>query len=398
MFQTIERRPPDPILGLSAAYKKDTNPNKIDLGVGVYKDEDGNTPVVSAIKKAELKLWETEDSKSYIAQAGPEGYNKGMSELLLGSDSSLMNEGRAMSVLAPGGSGALRLAAEFVNKNYPDTKTFVSTPTWANHVPLLSSAGLKLVEYPYYNYETHVIDFDRMMDSLKAAKAGDLVLVHGCCHNPCGGDLSQEQWQAFADAAEHQGFTPFVDVAYQGLGDGLEEDAFGLRLLTERLPEVLIASSCSKNFGLYRERTGAVILVGETAEQVSASQSQIVATARQIYSVPPSHGAALVDIVLFDPVLKAEWLVELNEMRERINGLRKDLVAKLQEIGVEQDFSFIEREKGMFSFLGLSVEQVQTLVNEYSIYLVNSSRINVAGISKSNIDYLAQSIAKVLMK
>lgn len=396
MFQSIERRPPDPILGLSTAFKKDSNPNKIDLGVGVYKDESGKTPVVSAIKKAEKLLWETEDSKSYIAQAGPEGFNSHMSAMILGENSAALKEQRACSVLAPGGSGALRVAAEFVSANFPDTRTWVSTPTWANHVPLLSSAGLKLVEYPYYNYDKHEIDIDRMMDTLKQASVGDLVLVHGCCHNPCGGDLSKEQWQAFAEAAEKQGFTPFVDLAYQGLGDGLEEDVYGLRLLTEKLPEVIIASSCSKNFGLYRERTGAVLMVGETADQVSASASQLLSTARQIYSMPPSHGAAMVEIVLSDSALKQEWLVELTGMRERINGLRSQLVAKLKSVGVDQDFSFIEREKGMFSFLGLSPEQVQRLIDDYSIYMVKSSRINVAGISNSNIDYLVDSLEKVL--
>ena len=396
MFQSIERRPPDPILGLTATFKKDTNPNKVDLGAGVYKNESGNTPIISAIKKAEQKLWETEDSKSYIAQAGPEGFNRHMASMVLGENSAAINDQRACSVLTPGGSGALRVIAEFVSANFPDTRTWVSTPTWANHVPLLGSAGLNLVEYPYYNYDKHEIDIDQMMDTLKQATAGDLVLVHGCCHNPCGGDLSKEQWQAFAEAAEKQGFTPFVDLAYQGLGDGLEEDVYGVRLLTEKLPEVIIASSCSKNFGLYRERTGAVIMLGESADQISASASQLLSTARQIYSMPPSHGAAMVEMVLSEPELKQEWLLELTEMRERINGLRSQLVAKFKEIGVDQDFSFIEREKGMFSFLGLSPEQVQTLGDDYSIYMVKSSRINVAGISNSNIDYLAESIAKVL--
>ena len=396
MFQSIERRPPDPILGLTATFKKDTNPNKVDLGAGVYKNESGNTPIISAIKKAEQKLWETEDSKSYIAQAGPEGFNRHMASMVLGENSAAINDQRACSVLAPGGSGALRVIAEFVSANFPDTRTWVSTPTWANHIPLLGSAGLNLVEYPYYNYDKHEIDIDQMMDTLKQATAGDLVLVHGCCHNPCGGDLSKEQWQAFAEAAEKQGFTPFVDLAYQGLGDGLEEDVYGVRLLTEKLPEVIIASSCSKNFGLYRERTGAVIMLGESADQISASASQLLSTARQIYSMPPSHGAAMVEMVLSEPELKQEWLLELTEMRERINGLRSQLVAKFKEIGVDQDFSFIEREKGMFSFLGLSPEQVQTLGDDYSIYMVKSSRINVAGISNSNIDYLAESIAKVL--
>ncbi len=396
MFQSIERRPPDPILGLTATFKKDSNPNKVDLGAGVYKEESGNTPIISAIKKAEQKLWETEDSKSYIAQAGPEGFNRQMASMVLGENNTALNDQRACSVLTPGGSGALRVIAEFVSANFPNTRTWISTPTWANHVPLLGTAGLDLVEYPYYNYDKHEIDIDQMMDTQKQATVGDLVLVHGCCHNPCGGDLSKEQWQAFAEAAEKQGFTPFVDLAYQGLGDGLEEDVYGLRLLTEKLPEVLVAASCSKNFGLYRERTGAVVMVGESAEQVSASASQILSTARQIYSMPPSHGAALVDIVLSDAELKQEWLDELTGMRERINGLRSQLVAKLKDAGVDQDFSFIEREKGMFSFLGLSPEQVQTLIDDYSIYMVKSSRINVAGISNSNIDYLVESIAKVL--
>lgn len=396
MFQSIERRPPDPILGLSAAFKKDDNPNKIDLGVGVYKDEHGKTPVISAVKKAEQKLWEIEDSKSYITQAGPEGFVQQIPQMMLGEGSAAIKDERASCIFAPGGSGALRVAAEFVVANFPNTKLWISNPSWANHVPLLGSAGLNLVEYPYYNYDKHEIDIDQMMDTLKGATAGDLVLVHGCCHNPCGGDLNKEQWQAFAEAAEKQGFTPFVDLAYQGLGDGLEEDVYGLRLLAERLPELIVASSCSKNFGLYRERTGAVTLIGETAEQASASASQIMSTARQIYSIAPSHGAALVEIVLSDDALTAEWLLELTDMRERINGLRSQLVAKLKTAGVDQDFSFIEKEKGMFSFLGLSPEQVQTLIDDYSIYMVKSSRINVAGISSSNIDYLAESIAKVL--
>jgi len=396
MFQSIERRPPDPILGLTATFKKDTNPNKIDLGAGVYKDESGNTPIISAIKKAEQKLWEKEDSKSYIAQAGPEGFIRHMATMILGENSTALNDQRACSILTPGGSGALRVTAEFVAANFPNTRTWISTPTWFNHIPLLGTAGLNLVEYPYYNYEKHEIDIDRMMDTLKQATVGDLVLVHGCCHNPCGGDLSKEQWQAFAEAAEKQGFTPFIDLAYQGLGDGLEEDAYGIRLLAEKLPEVIIASSCSKNFGIYRERTGAVTIVGESADQVSASATQILSTARQIYSLPPAHGAAMVEIVLSDPALKEEWLNELTEMRERINVLRSLLVTKLKEVGVERDFSFIEREKGMFSFLGLSPEQVETLINDYSIYMVKSSRINVAGISNSNIEYLTQSIAKVI--
>jgi aspartate aminotransferase len=396
MFQTIERRPPDPILGLSAAYKVDTNPKKVDLGVGVYKDEAGNCPVMTAVKTAENMLWKTEDSKSYIAQAGPELFIRHTAELLLGKDHPALLDGRSCTVLAAGGSGSLRVAAEFISKNAPGTRIFVSDPTWNNHIPLLGSAGLKLDTYPYYDHATHSISFDAMMSKLAQAKQGDLVLIHGCCHNPCGADLSNAQWQAVADAALKQGFTPFIDLAYQGLGDGLVEDVYGLRLLAGMLPELVIASSYSKNFGLYRERTGAVTVITENATTTEAANSQIVATAREIYSVPPAHGAALVAMILDDAALKQEWDAELTEMRDRINGLRSQLVSKLQAKGVDRDFSFIQNEKGMFSFLGLNPEQVKRLVKEFSIYLVGSSRINVAGINNRNIDYLVDAIAAVL--
>ncbi|MFT5322040.1 MAG: aspartate aminotransferase [Pseudohongiellaceae bacterium] len=396
MFDEIEARPPDPILGLSAAYKKDSNPNKIDLGVGVYKDESGACPVMQAVKTAERRKCDEEDSKAYIAQAGPELYVKYTSELLLGNAHPVLRDGRSSCTLAPGGSGSLRLAAEFINNNAPGSRIFVSNPSWANHVPLLSSTGLKLELYPYYDYESHSLDFDAMMESLKGAVVGDMVLLHGCCHNPCGADLNADQWQAVTDLSLKNGFTPFIDVAYQGLGDGLDEDAYGMRLMAEKLPELIIASSYSKNFGLYRDRVGAVTIVTANAEASRAVASQVVATAREIYSVPPAHGAFLVAMILDDAELTRVWNDELTEMRNRINGLRRMLVEKLQEKGVAKDYSFIQNEKGLFSFLGLSKEQVTSLINDYSIYLVGSSRINVAGINNANIDYLVESIAKVL--
>ncbi|MEY4640075.1 MAG: hypothetical protein RLZZ227_69 [Pseudomonadota bacterium] len=396
MFQSIERRPPDPILGLSAAYKSDTNPNKVDLGVGVYKDEAGNTPVMTAVKKAEQTLWNVEDSKSYIAQAGPDLYIKHTAELILGAGHKAIADKRVATVLAPGGSGSLRVAAEFVSRNFPDTRIFVSDPTWNNHIPLLGSAGLKLELYPYYDYGTHKIKFDDMMNTLKGAKKGDLVLIHGCCHNPCGADLNRDMWQAVTEAAQKQGFTPFIDSAYQGLGDGLAEDAYGIRLMAEQLPEVIVASSFSKNFGLYRERTGAVMIIAENASSAEASNSQVLTTAREMYSVPPAHGAYLVSTILDDKALKAEWDAELTTMRDRINGLRAQLVAKLKAKGVNRDFSFIQNEKGMFSFLGLNPEQVKRLIGEFSIYLVGSSRINVAGLNNRNLDYTVNAIASVL--
>jgi aspartate aminotransferase len=396
MFQAIERRPPDPILGLTAAYKKDTNPNKVDLGVGVYKDEAGNTPVMTAVKKAENTLWKTEDSKSYIAQAGPELFVKHTPELVLGAGHKALADKRVATVLAPGGSGSLRVAAEFVSRNFPGTRIFVSDPTWNNHNPLLGSAGLKIELYPYYDYGTHKIKFDEMMNTLKGAKKGDLVLIHGCCHNPCGADLSRDMWDAVVEAAQKQGFTPFIDSAYQGLGDGLAEDAYGIRLMASELPEVIVASSFSKNFGLYRERTGAVIVVAENANSAEASNSQILTTAREMYSVPPAHGAALVAMILDDTALKTEWDAELTGMRDRINGLRAQLVSKLKAKGVQRDFSFIQNEKGMFSFLGLTPDQVKRLINEFSIYLVGSSRINVAGLNSANLDYTVNAIAAIL--
>jgi len=396
MFDAIEARPADPILGLSAAFKKDTNPNKIDLGVGVYKDESGNCPVMTAVKKAEKIKCEEEDSKAYIAQAGPESFIKHTLDLVLGNAHPVIREGRHSCVLAPGGSGSLRLAAEFINNTTPGAKIFVSDPSWPNHVPLLTSTGLTLEQYPYYDFASHSLDFDAMMSSLKTAKQGDLVLLHGCCHNPCGADLSQQQWQDVTDLALKNGFVPFIDMAYQGLGDGLDEDAYGARLMAEKLPELIICNSYSKNFGLYRDRVGAVTIITSNAETAQAVGSQVVATARQIYSVPPAHGAFLVAMILDDQDLTREWNDELTAMRNRINGLRRMLVERLQAIGVEKDFSFIQNEKGLFSFLGLNKEQVATLVKDYSIYLVGSSRINVAGINSKNLDYLAESISRVL--
>jgi len=396
MFESIQSLPADPILGLMTAYRADSNPGKIDLGVGVYKDEQGNTPVMRAVKLAETRLLKEQQSKTYISPAGQESFNHLVAGLIFGSALRQQLDGRRVTFQTPGGCGGLRLAAEFINKTRPGAKILVSDPTWANHIPLLGEAGLQIEKYPYYDYQKHAIRFDAMMDHLSRAGQGDLVLLHGCCHNPCGADLSQEQWQDVADLAHKNGFTPFIDLAYQGLGDGIEEDCYGTRLLAEQLPELIVVSSCSKNFGLYRERTGALSVITANTQSTQASASQIAATARGIYSMPPDHGAAVVAEILGDATLEAEWIAELDEVRLRINGLRTELVAALQQQGIDQDFSFIVREKGMFSFLGLSVDQVHTLIRDYSIYLVDSSRINIAGINKSNIDYLASAVRKVL--
>ncbi len=396
MFQHLSPLPADPILGLMSAYRADTNPHKIDLGVGVYKDEAGATPVMRAVKEAETRLLASQATKTYVGPSGAVLFNEEVAQLVLGTDLAASTKERRCTFQTPGGCGGLRLAAEFINKSTPGARIFVSDPTWANHIPLLGDAGLKIEKYPYYDYATHSIRFDDMMQALQQAKAGDLVLLHGCCHNPCGADLNHEQWAAVRDLALKNGFTPFIDLAYQGLGDGVDEDCYGVRLLGAALPELVIVSSCSKNFGVYRERVGALTVICETAASMKAASSLIASTARGIYSMPPDHGATVVEIILNDSVLRADWEAELTDMRERINGLRSLLVSRLHASGVDRDFSFIEHEKGMFSFLGISVAQVQALVRDYSIYLVDSSRINVAGINHHNIDYLVNSLKKVM--
>ena len=396
MLQSLQALPADPILGLMASYRADNNPKKIDLGIGVYKNETGDTPVMTAVKKAEGMILKSQTTKSYVGPTGAAGYNAAVAELLLGKSLNDSLGKRRVTVQSPGGCGGLRLAAEFIKAANPNATVWVSNPTWANHVPLLSSAGLKIAEYPYYDYESHSVKFDAMIECLSKIDSGDIVLLHGCCHNPCGADLSQEQWRQVRDVALKQGFTVFIDLAYQGLGDGLEEDVYGTRLLAEALPELIVVSSCSKNFGLYRERTGAMTLICNNDAAAFVATTQIAGAARAMYSMPPDHGAAVVQLILSNDELRTEWDAELTEMRDRINGLRAQFVKQIKSIGIEQDFSFIEREKGMFSFLGVNVDQVQTLVNDYSIYLVNSSRINVAGINDSNIEYLANSLATVL--
>ncbi|MFT4518872.1 MAG: aspartate aminotransferase [Halioglobus sp.] len=395
MLQGLEQLPADPILGLSAACRADENPSKVDLTVGIYMDEQGVCPVFEAVQQAQRALEEEEVTKAYLPAAGDELFNSGIQRLVLGHDSAALAESRVSSIQTPGGCGALRIGAEIVHAAAPGARVWVSDPTWPVHIPLLGSVGLKFETYRYYAPATHGVDFDGMVEDLKKAVAGDVVLLHGCCHNPCGADLSLAQWKVIADLAEKQGFTPFVDFAYQGLGDGLEEDAAGLRLLVSRVPEVLIAASCSKNLGLYRERTGAAIFVCSDADSARATLSQATVAARRVYSMPPAHGALLAGRVLNDARLDALWRSELETMCQRIHGLRTSLRQNL-ESHTGTDFAFIEREKGMFSFLGLTAAQALRLREEYSVYMLDSSRINIAGVNAGNVDYLAQAVAKVL--
>jgi len=396
MFASLKAQPTDPILGLLAKYREDTNPKKIDLGVGVYKNEAGETTVLNCVKKAEQHRTDTETSKVYIGPTGSLLFNDEMSKLIFGQDHKVLTESRARTVSTPGGTGALRVAAEFIKTCKPGATIWVSNPTWANHTGLFQAAGLTVKTYPYYDYENKSLDFDGMLAALKQVSSDDAVLLHACCHNPSGMDLSREQWQQVADVAKSVGFMPVVDMAYQGFGQGLDDDAYGLRLMAETVNEMVVCSSCSKNFGLYRERIGACTIIGATSLQADIAYSVVLSVVRVIYSMPPAHGAALVETILSSDELRNEWYAELAEMRDRINGNRQLIVDKLVENGVTRDFSFITRQAGMFSFLGITPEQVQRLQDEFSIYMVGSSRMSIAGIANSNVDYLAQSIAKVL--
>ena len=396
MFESLKPVGMDPILGLMAAFRADDRANKIDLGVGVYQDDRGRTPVMASVKEAEAQLMTLETTKSYQGIAGDPDYNQRILQLLLGAEHSILNSGRIKSIQAPGGSGALRVGAEVIVRARPDAKLWVGVPTWPNHIPLLGSAGVTIKEYPYYNLSNHQIDVESMMATLAQVPAGDMVLLHGCCHNPTGADLTPEQWDQIADLALERGFIPFIDTAYQGLGDGLDEDAYGVRMMADRLPELVIASSCSKNFGLYRERTGSITFITETSEQADIVAAQAMSVARQTYSMPPAHGALLVSLILGDQQLRANWQAELTEVRTRIQSMRSLLADNIQHNAAGIDFSHIKQQKGMFSFLGLNTEQLDLLREDYGIYIVSSSRVNLAGINSGNIAYLSDSIVSVL--
>jgi aspartate aminotransferase len=398
MFQALSPLPADPILNLIVKCKNDPNPNKVDLGVGVYKDEQGHTPIMKAVREAEQLMINQQTTKTYIGPAGSELFNQEIRSLLLGKDHSAIRDGRIVSVQTPGGTGALRVAAELVYKASPSATIWVSDPTWANHIPTFIAAGLTVKNYPYYDFASKSIRFEAMLDTLNSAKAGDVVLLHGCCHNPSGADLTQDQWQAISELLLKKGLTPFIDIAYQGLGDGLEEDAYGLRLMADTQPEVVIASSCSKNFGLYRERTGAALVVTRNKEEAAVTQSNLNSVVRINYSMPPAHGAAIVETILSDTRLTQAWKTELDEVRHRINAMRGQLARSIQEINANLDFSFIEQQKGMFSFLGLSPSQVELLQTEHSIYVVGSSRMSIAGLNQKNVSHVAQAVVDVLAK
>ncbi|RXE47848.1 amino acid aminotransferase [Chromohalobacter israelensis] len=395
MFEQIERVPGDAILGLIEAFKKDPNPQKVDLGVGVYRDAHGNTPVMRAVKEAEARLLKNETTKSYIGSHGDPRYGQAVLELVLGAQSPVLAANRASATQSPGGTGALRLAADFIKSQLPGKGIWVSDPTWPNHLGIFHAAGVELKKYPYVDADNR-LDFEGMLSALQQIPEGDVVLLHACCHNPSGFDLSREQWQRVLEVVRERRLLPLVDFAYQGFGDGLDADAYGPRLLAENLDEVMITSSCSKNFGVYRERTGCMIMIARDSEQMENVRSQMAIVARENYSNPPAHGGAVVAEILHDEALATVWREELTEMRDRINGLRRDFVEALKPYGLDERFAFIAEQRGMFSYTGLSPEQVDRLRDELGIYMVRSGRANVAGLSQENLPYVAKAIAAVV--
>ena len=393
MFEMLQAAPADAILGLITEHKNDPRPEKVDLGVGVFRTAEGETPVLDVVKQAEQRLVDTQESKAYIGTAGDPNFNAAMERLMFGSS---VDADRVATLQAPGGSGSLRVAAGLLLRARPDARMWVSDPTWANHIPLLGGAGLTLESYPYYDTQEHVIRIDEMLGALGKVDEGDIVLLHACCHNPSGLDPSEDEWTAIADLILERKLLPFVDMAYQGFASSLKDDAFIVRHLAGRVPEMIVSSSCSKNFGLYRDRVGTLSLLAADKASRDVVYSQLNNIVRTIYSVPPDHGAVVVSMILNDPDLKAAWRVELAEMRSRLREMRVLLNDALIEKAPNHDFSHLVRAKGMFCFLGISEDQVKRLKRDYGVYMVGSSRINTAGITAKNVNYLADAIAATL--
>lgn len=389
MFQSLKEQPADKILALMQQYKEDPRDTKIDLGVGVYKNAEGLTPVMRAVKTAEQQLWERETTKSYVGLVGDPQFSDVMVDLVL-SDS--VTRDSVAAAATPGGTGAVRQAFELLKMANPDVRVFVSDPTWPNHLSILKYLDLPVVPYRYFDNETRGVDFTGMMEDLSQARAGDVILLHGCCHNPTGANLNMSQWQQVVDLLNTSGATPMIDIAYQGFGDGLQEDAAGTRLVASSVPETVIAASCSKNFGIYRERTGLLMVVSQDTNVKGLNQSTLAFLNRQNFSFPPDHGARLVTMVLSDPTLRADWASELEEVRLGMLELRKQLAGKLQKLSGSDRFAFLAEHRGMFSRLGASAEHVEKLRTEHAVYMVGDSRMNIAGLNSATVPVLAQAI------
>lgn len=393
-FGAIARVPGDPILGLMEAYARDTNPDRFDLGVGVFKDAQGLTPVPRAVKLAEQRLLDGQTSKSYVGGHGDAAFGQLIAQLVLGDDAPLLAARRAGATQTPGGTGSLRLAAEFIRQCLPGRGIWLSDPTWPIHETLFASAGLKVSHYPYVGADNR-LNVTGMLAALESVPSGDVVLLHACCHNPTGFDLSQQDWQAVLEVVKRRELLPLIDFAYQGFGDGLEQDAWAVRLFAQALPELLVTSSCSKNFGLYRERTGALLVCADSAEKLQDVRSQLASIARNLWSTPPDHGAAVVATILGDPALKRLWADEVDAMRQRIAMLRVGLVEALQPHGLSERFAHIAAQRGMFSYTGLSPQQVTQLREKHSVYMVGTGRANIAGADAARLQVLAAAIADV---
>ncbi|SNS85927.1 aromatic amino acid transaminase [Antarctobacter heliothermus] len=391
MFETIKEQPADKILMLMQAFREDPRDGKIDLGVGVYKDASGNTPIMRAIKAAEQQLWQAEQTKAYTGLAGDPGFADAMVALVLGDAVARDNVAAAAT---PGGTGAVRQAFDMAKMANPDVRVFVSDPTWPNHLSILKHMGIETVMYRYFDNDTGGVKFDGMMADLAQAGKGDIVLLHGCCHNPTGANLNVTQWQAVIDLLNQTGATPMVDLAYQGFGDGLEEDAQAVRMVASSVPECLIAASCSKNFGIYRERTGLLMAVAQDGGAKKLNQGTLNYLNRQNFSFPPDHGARLVTMVLTDDALRADWKAELEEMRTGMLALREKLAGELQRLSGSDRFGFLAQHRGMFSRLGASPEQVETLRADSGVYMVGDSRMNIAGLNAQTVPLLAEAIIK----
>ncbi|MDO6706650.1 amino acid aminotransferase [Photobacterium sp. 1_MG-2023] len=391
MFKQLTEAQLDPILSLTQLFRADARPDKMDLGIGVYKNSAGETPIMQAVLQAEQQLLETQKTKAYVGLAGDEVFNQSMMDLLIQGTSA---HGRAAAVQTPGASGALRMLADLMRLAQPDTTVWISNPSYVNHKPVMEAAGLNVKFYPYFDPATKQVNRDAMLTELAKAGPKDVVLLHGCCHNPTGADIAFEDWQAITELANQNGFLPFVDIAYQGFGDGLEQDAAGLRYLAEHVEEMIVATSCSKNFGLYRERTGAAIVISDSLKEAQKAKGRILQLARASYTMPPDHGAALVATILNDEALTATWKTELYDMNQRLLRLRAGLTQAVRDQG-STDFDFIEKHKGMFSVTGLSPEQILKMREQFGIYAVGDGRINIAGLQEDKLDYLATALLSV---
>lgn len=392
MLEKLQQQPPDKILSLMQTFKEDTRSDKLDLGIGVYKNENGQTPIINAVKKAEKILWEQEITKSYTKLSGDLDFQNVMKELIF---SNCVPEDRISSAHTPGGTGAIRQAFELTRLASPTSRIWVSNPTWPNHISILKFLNIPFSEYVYFDKNTRELNFEGMIDSLKSANPGDIVLLHGCCHNPTGANLSNNQWEELQRFIVNNQLVPLIDLAYQGFGDGLDEDVYGVRLLAKKCKEFVLAASCSKNFGIYRERTGILFTISENKKIKNISSSTLAFLNRQNFSFPPDHGGKLVTLILKNEELRSSWVNELNEMRQNMLNIRRTLAAELKRLSQSNRFDFLEKHRGMFSLIGATKDQVAIMRNKHAIYMIDDSRINIAGINKHTLPKLAKAIVDV---